>query len=42
MDGGDWISGSIIHADGGEDIVSYVGQGGDLIQFIIKLFKEQK
>ena len=31
MDGGDWISGSIIHADGGEDIVSYVGQGGDLI-----------
>jgi NAD(P)-dependent dehydrogenase (short-subunit alcohol dehydrogenase family) len=31
MDGGDWISGSIIHADGGEDIVSYVGQGGNLV-----------
>jgi enoyl-[acyl-carrier-protein] reductase (NADH) len=30
-EGGEWISGGIIHADGGEDIVSYVGQGGDLI-----------
>lgn len=27
MDGGEWISGGIIHADGGEDIVSFVGQG---------------
>jgi enoyl-[acyl-carrier protein] reductase III len=27
MDGGEWVSGGIIHADGGEDIVSYVGQG---------------
>jgi NAD(P)-dependent dehydrogenase (short-subunit alcohol dehydrogenase family) len=26
-DGGEWISGGIIHADGGEDSVSYVGQG---------------
>lgn len=26
-DGGEWISGGIIHADGGEDIVSFVGQG---------------
>lgn len=25
-DGGEWISGGIINADGGEDIVSYVGQ----------------
>lgn len=25
-EGGEWISGSVIHADGGEDIVSYVGQ----------------
>ncbi len=25
-DGGEWISGGLIHADGGEDIVSYVGQ----------------
>lgn len=29
-DGGEWISGSVIHADGGEDIVSYVGQGKPL------------
>jgi len=26
MDGGEWISGGIINADGGEDIVSYAGQ----------------
>jgi enoyl-[acyl-carrier protein] reductase III len=26
-DGGDWISGGIINADGGEDIVSFIGQG---------------
>lgn len=26
-DGGEWISGGVIHADGGEDIVSFVGQG---------------
>jgi NAD(P)-dependent dehydrogenase (short-subunit alcohol dehydrogenase family) len=26
QDGGEWISGSVIHADGGEDVVSYVGQ----------------
>jgi enoyl-[acyl-carrier protein] reductase III len=25
-DGGEWISGGIIHADGGEDIVSYIGK----------------
>jgi enoyl-[acyl-carrier-protein] reductase (NADH) len=25
-DGGEWISGGIIHADGGEDIVSFVGK----------------
>jgi enoyl-[acyl-carrier-protein] reductase (NADH) len=25
-DGGEWISGGIINADGGEDIVSYAGQ----------------
>jgi enoyl-[acyl-carrier protein] reductase III len=24
-DGGEWISGGILHADGGEDVVSYVG-----------------
>lgn len=27
QDGGEWISGGIINADGGEDIVNYVGQG---------------
>ena len=26
-DGGEWISGGIIHADGGEDIVNFIGQG---------------
>ena len=26
-EGGQWISGGLIHADGGEDIVNYVGQG---------------
>lgn len=28
MDGGEWISGGVINADGGEDVVSYIGQGG--------------
>ncbi|NCQ18311.1 MAG: 3-oxoacyl-ACP reductase [Ignavibacteria bacterium CG_4_8_14_3_um_filter_37_9] len=27
QEGGEWISGGIIHADGGEDAVSFVGQG---------------
>jgi len=26
-DGAEWISGGIIHADGGEDVVNFVGQG---------------
>jgi enoyl-[acyl-carrier protein] reductase III len=26
-DGGEWISGGLIHADGGEDVISFVGQG---------------
>jgi len=26
-DGGEWVSGGIINADGGEDVVSFVGQG---------------
>ncbi len=26
-EGGEWISGSVIHADGGEDVVQFVGQG---------------
>ncbi len=26
-DGGEWISGSVINADGGEDIVNFIGQG---------------
>jgi NAD(P)-dependent dehydrogenase (short-subunit alcohol dehydrogenase family) len=30
-DGVEWISGGIIHADGGEDSVNYVGQGGPVI-----------
>ncbi len=30
-EGGEWISGGIIHADGGEDVVNYVGQNGEQI-----------
>ncbi len=26
-EGGEWISGGVVHADGGEDIVNFVGQG---------------
>ncbi len=26
-EGGEWISGGLIHADGGEDVVNFVGQG---------------
>ena len=29
-DGGEWISGGLINADGGEDVVNYVGQNGDV------------
>lgn len=28
-DGGEWISGGMINADGGEDVVNYIGQGID-------------
>ena len=31
-DGGEWISGGIVHADGGEDVVNFVGQGDDSIK----------
>jgi len=27
LDGAEWISGGVINADGGEDVVSFVGQG---------------
>jgi enoyl-[acyl-carrier protein] reductase III len=30
-EGGEWISGGIIHADGGEDVVNYVGQNSKQI-----------
>jgi len=30
-DGGEWISGGVINADGGEDSVNYVGQGDKVI-----------
>jgi enoyl-[acyl-carrier protein] reductase III len=33
MDGGEWISGGIINADGGEDIVNFVGQGEENLEF---------
>lgn len=31
-DGGEWISGGIVHADGGEDVVNFVGQGDTSIR----------
>ncbi|MFZ0453093.1 MAG: SDR family oxidoreductase [Ignavibacteriaceae bacterium] len=31
-EGGEWISGGIIHADGGEDVVNFVGQGDTSIR----------
>ena len=29
-EGGEWISGGVIHADGGEEVVNYVGQNADI------------
>ncbi len=29
-EGGEWISGGVINADGGEDVVNFVGQNGDM------------
>jgi len=34
-EGGEWISGGIINADGGEDVVSFVGQGERENNFIL-------
>jgi len=36
-DGGEWISGGLIHADGGEDVISFVGQGESEDKTIIKI-----
>ncbi len=36
-DGGEWISGGIIHADGGEDVISFVGQGESEDKTIINI-----
>ncbi len=36
-DGGEWISGGIIHADGGEDIVQFVGQNATEDKSILKI-----
>ncbi len=36
-DGGEWISGGIIHADGGEDVISFVGQGKPEENTMIKI-----
>jgi len=30
-EGGNWITGSVIHADGGEDVVNYIGQINNLM-----------
>ncbi|MCK6604269.1 MAG: SDR family oxidoreductase [Ignavibacteriaceae bacterium] len=30
QDGGEWINGGLVHVDGGEDIVNYVGQNSNL------------
>ena len=37
QDGGEWISGGLIHADGGEDVISFVGQGESEDKTIIKI-----
>jgi len=36
-DGGEWISGGLIHADGGEDVISFVGQGESEDKSIINI-----
>lgn len=36
-DGGEWISGGLIHADGGEDIVQFVGQNASEDKSILKI-----
>ena len=37
QEGGEWISGGLIHADGGEDVISFVGQGDLEKKSIIKI-----
>ena len=37
QDGGEWISGGLIHADGGEDVISFVGQGESKDKTIINI-----
>jgi NAD(P)-dependent dehydrogenase (short-subunit alcohol dehydrogenase family) len=37
QDGGEWISGGLIHADGGEDVISFVGQGESEDKTIINI-----
>ena len=36
-DGGEWISGGVIHADGGEDVISFVGQGNSNDKTILEI-----
>ena len=36
-DGGEWISGGVIHADGGEDVINFVGQGESVDKSILKI-----
>lgn len=36
-DGGEWISGGLVHADGGEDIVQFVGQNPPEDKTILKI-----
>jgi NAD(P)-dependent dehydrogenase (short-subunit alcohol dehydrogenase family) len=37
QEGGEWISGGLIHADGGEDVISFVGQGESKDKTIINI-----
>ena len=36
-DGGEWISGGLVHADGGEDVVQFVGQNQTADNSILKI-----
>jgi enoyl-[acyl-carrier-protein] reductase (NADH) len=36
-DGGEWISGGLVHSDGGEDVVQFVGQNQSTDKSILKI-----
>jgi enoyl-[acyl-carrier-protein] reductase (NADH) len=36
-DGGEWISGGLVHSDGGEDVVQFIGQNQSVDKSILKI-----